>query len=95
MQSIDLTDLTVRPDIIEIVPEWLAREFLALPLSTENGILTLTTCEPSGLDAVTMERLRFMLNSEIRLVLASREQIVEAINRHYGPPRTKPATICL
>jgi hypothetical protein len=31
-----------------------------------------------------MQKLQFILNKELRPVLSSREQIVEAINRHYG-----------
>src|SRR5262249_53752616 len=37
---------------------------------------------PTDLD--TVEKLRFILNKDIQLVLAPREQILDAINRHYG-----------
>ena len=36
-----------------------------------------------------MQKLQFILNKDIQPVLAPREQIVEAINRHYGQTETE------
>ena len=36
-----------------------------------------------------MQKLEFILNAQITPVLASKEQIVEAINRHYGQSETE------
>ena len=40
-------------------------------------------------DFETLQKLQFILNKEIQPVLAPREQIVEAINRHYGQTETE------
>src|SRR5262249_39590746 len=40
-------------------------------------------------DFDTMQKLQFILNKDIQPVLAPREQIVEAINRHYGQTETE------
>src|SRR5262249_27300718 len=40
-------------------------------------------------DIQTIEKLQFILNKNIQPVLAPREQIVEAINRHYGQSETE------
>ena len=37
----------------------------------------------------TIQKLQFILNKEIQPVLAAREEIVEAINRHYGQTETE------
>jgi type IV pilus assembly protein PilB len=79
---IDLTDKTIPPSVIALVSESLARESTVLPLAYEDGALTLATADPTDFD--TMQKLQFILNKELRPVRSSREQIVEAINRHYG-----------
>jgi type IV pilus assembly protein PilB len=43
--------------------------------------------DPSDFD--TVQKLQFILNKDIQPVLAPREQIIEAINRHYGQTETE------
>ncbi len=87
MQSVNLTDATIPPSVIELVPESVARENVVIPLSQENGTLKIVVHDPTDFD--TIQKLQFILNKEILPVLASREQIVEAINRHYGQTETE------
>lgn len=82
MPFVDLTKVTVPPAIIELVPESVARENIILPVGTDNGCLKITLWDPSSFE--TLEKLQFILNKDIRPILAPREQILEAINRHYG-----------
>ncbi|MGE3806879.1 MAG: GspE/PulE family protein [Gemmataceae bacterium] len=84
---VDLTDMTVPPSIIELVPESVARENVVLPLAQDNGALKIIMSEPQDFD--TLQKLQFILNKDITPVLASREQIIEAINRHYGQTETE------
>lgn len=87
LQFIDLTDVTIPQSVVELVPESVARENVVLPLSQENGALKIIMSDPSDFDTVT--KLQFILNKDIQPVLAAREQIVEAINRHYGQTETE------
>ncbi len=87
MQYIDLTEVTIPASIIELMPESVARENMVLPLSQEGGALKIIMSDPSDFDTVT--KLQFILNKDILPVLAPREQIVEAINRHYGQTETE------
>src|SRR5262249_22378014 len=73
--------------IIEMVPESVARENVIFPLGEENGQLKVTISDPS--DFETLEKLRFVLNKDLQPALAPREQIIEAINRHYGQTETE------
>jgi type IV pilus assembly protein PilB len=82
MQSVSLQNVTIPPAIIEMVPESVARENVVIPLSQENGVLRIVVHDPSDID--TLQKLQFILNKAIQPVLAPKEQIVEAINRHYG-----------
>jgi len=87
LKSVTLTDMTIPPSIIELVPESVARENVVIPLTEENGILQIVMSDPSDYETVT--KLQFILNKEIQPVLAPKEQIVEAINRHYGQTETE------
>ncbi len=87
LQFIDLADVTIPPAVVELVPESVARENVILPLSQENGSLKIIMSDPSDFD--TVQKLQFILNKDIQPVLAPREQIVEAINRHYGQTETE------
>jgi type IV pilus assembly protein PilB len=87
MTFIDLADVTIPPAVVELVPESVARENVILPLAQENGQLKIIMSDPSDFD--TMQKLQFILNKDIQPILASREQIIEAINRHYGQTETE------
>jgi type IV pilus assembly protein PilB len=82
IEYIKLSDVTIPPEIIELVPESVARENAILPLSEENGALRVAVSDPD--DFETFEKLRFILNRPIEPVLAPRDAITEAINHHYG-----------
>jgi len=79
---VSLEGLTVSDDVVGLLPESVARENTIFPLEEQGGVLRVATCDPADID--TNEKLRFILNREIEMALAPREQIVEAINRHYG-----------
>jgi hypothetical protein len=83
---LDLTDLVIPQHVIELLPESVARENTVLPISTRGRTLTVAMAE---LNLDVLQKLSFILNREIRPALAIREQIVEAINRHYGQSETE------
>ncbi len=87
LQFIDLTEVTIPQAVIELVPESVARENYVLPMSQDNGALKIIMSDPSDFD--TVQKLQFILNKDIQPVLAPREQIIEAINRHYGQSETE------
>jgi hypothetical protein len=87
LRTIDLAETTIPPAIIELVPESVARENVVLPVALEGRCLILASSDPE--DFATIEKLQFILNKHIQPVLAPREQIIEAINRHYGQTETE------
>ena len=82
MAYVKVAELTIAPAIVELVPESVARENAILPLAEEDGALRIAISDPE--DFETLEKLRFILNRPIEQVLAPRDAITEAINRHYG-----------
>jgi type IV pilus assembly protein PilB len=87
MEFVKLADMTIPPSVVELVPESVARENVVLPMSQEGGMLKIITSDPADFD--TLQKLQFILNKDIQPVLAPREQIIEAINRHYGQTETE------
>src|SRR5689334_8085502 len=87
MPFVDLKGVTIPPAVVEMVPESVARENHVMPLSHENNALQIVMSDPNDLD--TIEKLRFILNKDIAPVLADREDIIAAINAHYGQSETE------
>jgi type IV pilus assembly protein PilB len=87
LQFVNLAEVTIPASVIELVPESVARENVVLPMAQENGSLKIIMSDPSDFD--TVQKLQFILNKDIQPVLAPKEQIVEAINRHYGQTETE------
>ncbi len=82
MEFVDLDSFEISDNIIELMPESVARENVVLPLAEVDGRLKVVMSDPSDVD--TMEKLRFILNRDVRTALAPRSAILEAINRVYG-----------
>ena len=82
LKFVDLTGITVEQDVIDLLPESVARENSIFPVSKEGNTLRIAGSDPTDID--TQDKLRFILNRDVQFALAPREQIIEAINRHYG-----------
>jgi type IV pilus assembly protein PilB len=82
LDYVNLAEVNIPPSVVELVPESVARENVAIPLSETDGKLTVIVSDPMDYD--TFDKLRFILNRQIEIALAPREAIVEAINRYYG-----------
>ncbi len=82
LEYVDLHQASIPEQLIEIVPESVARENAILPFREEEGRLRILMSDPS--DVQTLENLRFILNRDISIALSPRAQIVDTINRVYG-----------
>tara|TARA_R110002049_G_scaffold2750_6_gene22060 strand:- start:21424 stop:23190 length:1767 start_codon:yes stop_codon:yes gene_type:complete len=79
---VDLREIRIADDVIELVPESVARENNILPYGEEDGALQILVSDPFDLE--TIEKLRFILNRKIETALAPKEAIQGAINQYYG-----------
>lgn len=82
LNFVDLREVDIPPNVVELVPESVARECCVLPLASDEDSLTVLISDPN--DVETLDKLRFILDRRISTALASRESISEAINRYYG-----------
>ena len=82
MDYVDLSQVEIPERVIELMPEAVARENNVIPLDeTDRGIKVLMS-DPEDVD--TVEKLRFILNRDITVALATRSAIALGINRKYG-----------
>ena len=83
MDFVDLTADRIADEVIQLVPESVARENSVIPhREDDSGALHVLVSDPFDLE--TVEKLRFILNRKVETSLAPREHIQEAINRYYG-----------
>jgi type IV pilus assembly protein PilB len=87
MEYVDLSEVRIPAAVVQLIPESVARENIVMPLAQEDGRLKVIMSDP--LDYETVDKLRFILNRDIEIALAPRDQILEAINRHYGQTETE------
>jgi len=82
LEYVDLTKVDIPEMVIELMPEAVARENNVIPLAeTERGLKVLMS-DPEDVD--TVEKLRFILNRDVTIALATRASITLEINRKYG-----------
>ena len=82
LDFIELNATRIPEEIIEQVPESIARENAILPLDLDEDALKVIVSDPYDIE--TIEKLRFILNRKVEIALAPRESILEAINHYYG-----------
>jgi type IV pilus assembly protein PilB len=82
IEYFDLSATRITDDVIQLVPESVARENRIIPVAEEEGTIKVLVSDP--FDIETIEKLRFILNRKVDTALAPREHIQEAINRYYG-----------
>jgi type IV pilus assembly protein PilB len=84
---VDLASMEIPQSVISLIPESVARESFVIPVAMEDERLRVAMVNALDLDVI--DKLRFMTNREIDPVVASKESIQTAVNRHYGGSETE------
>ena len=79
---VDVGGMEVPQEVVDRLPESVARENTIFPIDQQGDTLSIVTSDPTDIDI--QEKLRFILNANVDLAVSPRDQISEAINRHYG-----------
>jgi general secretion pathway protein E/type IV pilus assembly protein PilB len=82
MDLVDLTRIKVDPDTLKLVPLKLVHRYTLMPLSRENGTLTVATSDPY--DVYALDELQMQTRLQIQPVLASPREIARLIKTHFG-----------
>lgn len=84
---VDLEGMQIPNSVIEKVPESMARENIVIPVDVLGETVVVAMHNPNNIEV--LDKLRFMLNTDINVVMAQVEAIQGAINRHYGQTETE------
>lgn len=79
---INLSRYKISSDVIQLIPERIARQYCVLPVSTLGNTLTLAMNDPLNIFAI--DDIKMLTKHEIDPVLATESDIKESINSYYG-----------
>lgn len=78
---VDLDNYALDPRVIELVPEKIARAYLALPIFKIGNALTVAMADP--LNVIAVDDLRSKTGCEIETVISTEEKIVRCLENYY------------
>jgi type IV pilus assembly protein PilB len=93
MEYFDASKLDIPESVIELMPEAVARENVVIPISETDRGLKILMSEPGDIE--TIEKLRFILNRDVTVALATRSAIVMKISQMYGQAEGESADTVL
>ena len=88
---IDLTNYLIEAEVIDLVPEALARKHLLVPILKIGNDLTVAMVDPSDIFAVDELQMKTDLN--IELSLATETEVNKALDKHYSAKGTMEEVI--
>ncbi len=86
LPHIDLTNYLIDPEIIDLIPEALARKHLLIPILRIGNDLTVAMVDPS--DVFALDELRMKSGLSIEPALATETEVKKAIDQHYSAKGT-------
>jgi len=81
IEVIDLDTYPVEPTVIDLLPRSIARKHRVLPIAHEGSVIKVAITDPMDFEA--QDNLRFILNSDIKMVLTTGEAVDRGIDRYY------------
>ena len=89
MAYVNLEKSTPAEHITALLAKQAAYELMSLPVAEKDEALLVAISDPR--QAVAVDTLNFLLEREIRLVIASPSHLRSALERAYGPDESSPA----
>ena len=86
-EYVELEGMQIPNSVIELITESMARENIVIATSLEGESVVIAMHNPNNIEV--LDKLRFVLNRDIKVVMAPMESIQGAINRHYGQTETE------
>ena len=86
-EFVNLETMEIPRSVVELIPESVARENVVIALALDDEAIKVALS--NAMDFEVLDKLRFVLNREVKVAVASKESIQAAINRHYGDTQTE------
>ena len=82
VEYVKIKTVRIDPAVIEKIPAKFACHYELIPIEVSDSTITVAMANP--LDIHTVDDIRLLLKKDIKPVLASRREILEAIKKYYG-----------
>ncbi|MEK7447904.1 MAG: ATPase, T2SS/T4P/T4SS family [Planctomycetota bacterium] len=79
---VNLKDIKIAPELVKKIAVKFIAHYKFMPVNLENNVLTIAVSTPP--DIRMLDEIRLNLGHELKVVLAGREDIINAIKKHYG-----------
>jgi type IV pilus assembly protein PilB len=89
IQLINLENININQDIINIIPEGLARKHEILPVDIINGQLLVAMSDP--LNYFAIEEIKIATSYVVKTSIALRESIIHNLEKYYGQSKAREA----
>ncbi len=83
--SINLQEFEVDPEVIALIPKDVARKHTVIPVNRAGSSLIVAIVDPANIYAI--DDIKFLTGYTVEVVVASEQQITEAIERYYAAPQ--------
>ncbi len=81
VRFVEIGEDPLEPEATKLVSQSVARRYKVVPVAKDNGKITLAMKNP--LDIFAIDEIRLMTGSEVEPVMATEEDVLQAINRVY------------
>lgn len=88
---IDMSRVTVDPEVMKLIPEKLARRHTVIPLSRVGNVLTLVVSDPT--DVLAIDDIKTITGCDIELLLATRQGLLNTLRVYYETEEKEMSTI--
>ena len=82
IQHVVLENFTFSRQLVQVIPEEMARKYKAIPLFEQDGVITVAMADPTNLR--TIDHLKFKTGKEVEPVIATEKSILAAIEKNYS-----------
>lgn len=81
---INLSKYQIDKTLIDLIPEKMVKQYLVMPISKIGSMLTVAMVDPLNIFAI--DDIKALTNYQIQPIIATENDIKDAINRYYGSP---------
>src|SRR5207302_3226785 len=85
IEHLSIRNLSIDPNVVNTVPEAVARKYKVFPVAVENNSVTVAMADP--LDVGTIDRLQQQTRRYVKVVSSTEFDILTTIDKYYGAIR--------
>ena len=88
---INLAKYKVDPEVVQLIPERVARHYLVMPISKIKNIISVAIVDP--LNIFAMDDIKALTHAQVQTMLATKDDMLMAIEKYYGAKRLEMVEI--